>query len=64
MTEETDRYCGSPAAGSSDTARAFGAEVSVGMEGRSLFFVLGRGGQGHEVSTRFDRAIETRELRR
>ena len=44
MTGKTDRYCGSPAAGSSDTARAFGAEVSVGMEGRSLFFVLGRGG--------------------
>lgn len=41
---QTDRYCGTPAAGSSDTARSFGAEVSLGMEGQSLFFVLGRGG--------------------
>jgi hypothetical protein len=41
---ETDRYCGPPPAGSSDTARTFGADVSLGMEGRSLFFVLGRGG--------------------
>jgi hypothetical protein len=41
---QADRYCGIPPAGSSDTARTFGAEVSLGMEGRSLFFVLGRGG--------------------
>jgi hypothetical protein len=41
---EPDRYCGLPPAGSSDTARTFGAEVSLGVEGRSLFFVLGRGG--------------------
>jgi hypothetical protein len=41
---KTDRYCGVPPTGSSDTARTFGAEVSLGMEGRSLFFVLGRGG--------------------
>lgn len=41
---ETDRYCGQQPTGSSDTARTFGADVSVGMEGRSLFFVLGRGG--------------------
>lgn len=43
-SEETDRYCGNPPAGSSTTARTFGAEVSLGMEGRSLFFVLGRVG--------------------
>ncbi len=41
---KTDRYSDSPPAGSSDTARTFGAEVSLGMEGRSLFFVFGRGG--------------------
>lgn len=41
---KTDRYCGNPPNGSSDTARTFGAEVSLGLEGRSLFFVLGRGG--------------------
>jgi hypothetical protein len=41
---ETDRYCGISPAGSSATARTFGAEVSLGMEGRSLFFVLGRDG--------------------
>ena len=44
MSGETDRYCGSPPAGSSDTARTFGANVSMGLEGRSLFFILGRGG--------------------
>ena len=44
LPEETDRYRGLPPAGSSATARTFGAEVSLGMEGRSLFFVLGRGG--------------------
>jgi hypothetical protein len=43
-SRETDRYCGNPPLGSSATARTFGAEVSLGMEGRSLFFVLGRGG--------------------
>ena len=41
---ETDRYCGLPPVGSSPTARTFGADVSVGMEGQSLFFVLGHGG--------------------
>jgi len=30
--------------GSSSTAAAFGAEVSMPMEGRSLFFVVGRDG--------------------
>lgn len=43
-TAKTDRYCGIPPAGSSATARSFGADVSLGMEGRSLFFVLGRDG--------------------
>jgi len=44
LSGETDRYSGKPPTGSSDTARTFGAEVSLGMEGRSLFFVLGRTG--------------------
>lgn len=42
--KETDRYCGNPPLGASATARTFGADVSLGMEGRSLFFILGRGG--------------------
>ncbi len=41
---EADRYCGISTVGSSETARTFGADVSVGMEGQSLFFVLGRDG--------------------
>jgi hypothetical protein len=41
---ETDRYCGLPPIGSSATARSFGADVSLGLEGQSLFFVLGHGG--------------------
>jgi hypothetical protein len=41
---ETDRCCGNPPLGTSATARTFGAEVSLGLEGRSLFFILGRGG--------------------
>ena len=36
-----DRYCGDPN-GLSSTARAFGARVSLPLEGRSLFFVVGR----------------------
>ena len=43
--QEPDRYCGSsPAVGASATARAFGADVSVAADGRSLFFVIGRTG--------------------
>lgn len=40
---ESDRYCGA-ANGLSGTARAFGASVSVPMEGQSLFFLIGCGG--------------------
>ena len=47
--QETDRYCGSSSAGSSDTAKAFGADVSLRTAGRSLFFVLGRGGAPDEA---------------
>ncbi len=41
---QPDRYCGIPSTGSSTTAQTFGAEVSLGMEGQSLFLVLGAGG--------------------
>jgi hypothetical protein len=41
LVEGTDRYCGTPPVGSSDTARAFGANVAVSTEGQSLFFVVG-----------------------
>lgn len=59
--QESDRYCGSsPPAGTSATARAFGADVSIAADGRSLFFVIGRSGPpdvavraaGGEVVTR------------
>jgi hypothetical protein len=42
--QDSDRYCGSPLVGTSDTARAFGADVSVAANGRSLFFVIGHSG--------------------
>lgn len=44
--QDSDRYCGSSSpAGTSATARGFGADVSVAAaDGRSLFFVIGRGG--------------------
>lgn len=44
--QDSDRYCGSssPPVGTSATARAFGADVSVAADGRSLFFVIGRAG--------------------
>jgi hypothetical protein len=38
-----DRSCGKPS-GLSTTARAFGARVTLPLEGRSLFFVVGRDG--------------------
>jgi hypothetical protein len=38
----SDRYSGDPN-GLSSTARAFGARVTLPIEGRSLFFVVGRG---------------------
>ena len=38
---DADRYCGSSTVGSSETARAFGANVSVETGGTSLFFVVG-----------------------
>ena len=41
-TRASDRYCGDTA-GLSPTAKAFGADVSLDMEGRSLFFLVGRG---------------------
>ena len=59
--QDPDRYCGSsPPVGTSATARAFGADVSVAAEGQSLFFVIGRAGPpdlavraaGGEVVTR------------
>ena len=59
--QEPDRYCGSsPPVGTSATARAFGANISVAADGRSLFFVVGRSGPpdlavrsaGGEVVTR------------
>lgn len=37
-----DRSCGKPS-GLSATARDFGARVTLPLEGRSLFFVVGRG---------------------
>jgi hypothetical protein len=37
-----DRSCGKPS-GLSTTARDFGARVTLPFEGRSLFFVVGRG---------------------
>jgi hypothetical protein len=39
----SDRDCGATT-GLSATAKAFGASVSVPMEGQSLFFLVGRGG--------------------
>jgi hypothetical protein len=42
--QETDRYCGSPPVGSSATAAAFGANVSVAARGDSLFLVVGWSG--------------------
>src|SRR5919108_5575981 len=36
------RYCGETTGGSS-TAKAFGADVSLEIEGQSLFFLVGRG---------------------
>jgi hypothetical protein len=59
--QDPDRYCGdSPPVGTSATARAFGADISVAADGQSLFFVLGRTGPpdlavravGGEVVTR------------
>lgn len=44
MSQAEDRYCGETSPGSSATAEAFGADVRVRDEGRSLFFVVGRGG--------------------
>jgi hypothetical protein len=41
--QAADRYCGDPM-GLSPTAKAFGAQVSLPMEGRSLFFLVGRDG--------------------
>lgn len=41
---QADRYCGAASTGASATAEAFGADVSLKTEGRSLFFVLGRSG--------------------
>jgi hypothetical protein len=42
--QEADRYCGTPPVGSSATAVAFGADVSVATAGQSLFLVVGRSG--------------------
>lgn len=41
---EADRYCGAAPVGSSATARTFGANVDVSVEGQSLFFVVGWSG--------------------
>jgi hypothetical protein len=41
IAQEADRYCGADPVGSSATAKAFGANVSVTTEGQSLFFVVG-----------------------
>ncbi|MGH3072291.1 MAG: hypothetical protein ACRDNB_08490 [Gaiellaceae bacterium] len=41
VVQEADRYCGTPPVGSSATARAFGANVEVAADGRSLFLVVG-----------------------
>jgi hypothetical protein len=39
--QQEDRYCGTATVGSSETSRAFGANVSVLTQGQSLFFVVG-----------------------
>ena len=57
---ESDRYCGSSATGSSDTAQAFGADVSLRAAGRSLFFVLGRGAAPDEAVNAVGGQIVTR----
>lgn len=57
---ESDRYCGSSATGSSDTAKAFGADVSLRSSGRSLFFVLGRTGAPDEAVVAAGGQIVTR----
>lgn len=44
MSTGEHRYCGAAQSGASATAEAFGADVSLRTEGRSLFFVVGRDG--------------------
>ena len=55
-----DRYCGSSPAGTSATARAFGADVSVAAGGRSLFFVIGRAGPPDSAVTAAGGLVVTR----
>lgn len=56
----TVRYCGDSTAGLSPTAETFGATVALPLEGRSLFFVVGREGPPDAIVRAADGVVVTR----